>query len=118
MNVAENNTSRADISKLNKIQKLAMLLIVLGPEGAAHILKNLDEHEMEVVSSEMSKQSFVSPEVQLEILKEFTGVALEASTSARGGVEYTQAALEKAVGSFKASHVINRFSPYKPPVGA
>ena len=33
--------SNSDISKLTKIQKLAILLIILGPETAAQILKNL-----------------------------------------------------------------------------
>jgi len=109
--------SAMEASRLNKIQKLAILLIVLGPESAAQILKNLDEHELEAVSAEMSKQSFVSQEMQQEILKEFSEVALLASTSARGGWDYTQAALEKAVGSFKASHVINRVSPSRAPAG-
>ena len=49
-----------DISKLTKIQKLAILLIILGPEAAAQILKNLDEHELEAVSAEMSHQTFIS----------------------------------------------------------
>lgn len=106
-----------EVSKLNKIQKLAILLIVLGADGASQILKNLDEHELEAVSSEMSKQSFVNQETQNEILKEFSEVALQASTSARGGVDYTHMTLEKAVGSFKASHVINRVSPSRTPSG-
>lgn len=109
--------SHSEVSKLNKIQKLAILLIVLGPETAAQILKNLDEHELEAVSAEMSKQSFVSQQMQEEILREFSEVALQASTSVRGGLDYTQNTLEKAVGSFKASHVINRVSPARAPAG-
>ncbi len=108
----------ADISKLTKVQKLAILLIILGPDGAAQILKNLDEHELEAVSAEMTGQTFVSQRMQMDILKEFSEVALQASTSLRGGVAVTQATLEKAVGSFKASHVINRVSPSRAPTGA
>src|SRR5262245_21527016 len=107
-----------DISKLTKIQKLEILLIILGPDAAAQILKNLDEHELEAVSAEMSHQTFISQKMQADILKEFSEVALIASTSVRGGLDVTQATLEKAVGSFKASHVINRFSPSRAPTGA
>jgi flagellar motor switch protein FliG len=107
-----------DISKLTKIQKLAILLIILGPDAAAQVLKNLDEHELEAVSAEMSHQTFISQKMQADILKEFSEVALIASTSVRGGLDVTQAILEKAVGSFKASHVINRFSPSRAPTGA
>ncbi|MGN6386211.1 MAG: flagellar motor switch protein FliG, partial [Verrucomicrobiota bacterium] len=108
--------SHPELSKLTKVQKLALLLIILGPESASQILKNLDEHEMEAISSEMSKQGLISPQLQNEILREFSSVALEASTAIRGGIDYTQSTLEKAVGSFKAANVMARVSPSKTPV--
>lgn len=108
----------SEISKLTRVQKLAILLVILGPETAAQVLKNLDEHEVEAVSMEMSKQGLISQQLQLAILKEFGQVAIEASTSVRGGVDYAQATLEKAVGAFRASNVINRISPSRPPAGA
>ena len=36
-----------ELAKMTKHQKLAALLIILGPDSAAQILKNLDEHEIE-----------------------------------------------------------------------
>lgn len=108
----------SEVSKLNKIQKLAILLIILGPDSAANILKNLDEHELEAVSVEMSNQTFISQKVQAEILREFSEVALQASTSIRGGLDFAQTSLEKAIGSFKASHVIHRVSPAQASAGA
>lgn len=107
----------AETGKLTKVQKLAILLIVLGPDAAAQIMRHLDEHELEAVSAEMSKQSLISQELQAEILREFSEVALQASTSVRGGADYAQAALEKAVGSFKASHLMSRVQPSRAPVG-
>jgi flagellar motor switch protein FliG len=106
-----------DVSKMSKLQKLAILLIVLGADSAAQILKHLDEHELEAVSAEMSKQSLVSHETQIEVLKEFSEVALEASTSVRGGIDYAQTTLEKAFGTSRASDVINRLSPRRAPAG-
>ena len=43
-----------DISKLTKVQKFAIFLIMLGPDSAAQILKNLDEHEMEVTMAPLN----------------------------------------------------------------
>jgi flagellar motor switch protein FliG len=117
MTATERTNVAAEISRLSKIQKLAILLIILGPESAAQILKHLDEQELEAVTSEMSKQSLVSREMQLGILKEFSDVALQASTSVRGGLDYAQNTLEKAVGTFKASSVINRLAPSRTAVG-
>src|SRR6185436_3936957 len=107
-----------DFSKLNKIQKLAILLVILGADSAAQIMKNLDEHELDAVSTEMSKLGLISQELQTEVLREFTDVAVQAGTAIRGGVEYTQNSLEKALGLYKASNIINRISPTRTPVAA
>ena len=109
---------QTEISKLTRVQKLAILLVMLGPESAAQVLKNLDEHEVESISVEMSRQGLISHELQTAILQEFSEVAVEASTSVRVGVDYAQQTLEKAVGAFRASSVINRISPSRPPAGA
>jgi flagellar motor switch protein FliG len=110
--------STPEVSKLTKIQKVAILLIVLGQESAAQIMKHLDEHELEAVSAEMSRQTLISEELQMQILQEFSEVAVQASTSVRGGIDYAQATLEKAVGSFKAGHVLSRLAPTRAPIGA
>ena len=83
---------------MTKVQKLAALLIVIGPEAASQVMKNLDEHELDTVAGEMAKMPMIPQELQRDILKEFTGVAVEASTCILGGVGYTQNALEKSVG--------------------
>lgn len=103
---------------MTKIQKLAALLIMLGPESAAGVLKHLDESELEAVTSEMAKITMVSAELQTEILKEFTEVAVTASTSLRGGLDYTQQSLEKALGTFKATSLMGRVLPQRAPVAA
>ena len=38
-----------DISKLTKVQKFAIFLIMLGQDSASQILKHLDEHELEAI---------------------------------------------------------------------
>lgn len=107
-----------EFAKFTKIQKLAALLIMLGPDSAAQVLRHLDDHELEAVSAEMAKMSMLTQEIQIEILREFTDVAVTASTLLRGGVDYTQGALEKALGLFKASNVITRVAPTRAPVAA
>ena len=107
-----------ELAKMTKLQKLAALLIILGPDSAAQILKNLDEHEIEAVSLEMSKLTVISQELQREILREFTDVAVQASTAVLGGVNFTKTALEKSVGLFRASDIIGRVAPARMPLAA
>jgi flagellar motor switch protein FliG len=112
----EADLAALQVSKMTKLQKLAALLIILGPDGAAQILKNLDEPELEAVTSEMSKLTIVTNELRQEILKEFTDIALQASAAVLGGATYARGVLEKSVGLFRASDIIGRVAPAPIPI--
>jgi flagellar motor switch protein FliG len=107
-----------EFAKLTKIQKLAAFLLMLSPENAAHLMKSLEEQDLEEVSSEMVKLGTVSQELQQEILWEFSGVALEAATAVNGGMDRAKDLLEKSVGLFRASDILGRVSPHRASVGA
>ena len=56
----EDAIAAEQISKMTRPQKLAALLVILGPESAAQMLKSLEEHELEIVSMEMSKITLIN----------------------------------------------------------
>jgi len=114
----ETAESGAEIVPLNKMQKLAALLVMLGAESAAVILKQFQPREIESISREMARFNLITREQQQEILVEFSNVAVSASTSVSAGVEVTRHTLEKALGSFKASDVLGRVTSTRAPVGA
>lgn len=107
-----------NLEKMTKQQKLAALLVMMGPQNAAELLKVMEPGEVEVVSAEMTKLGLISQEVQQGILQEFSEVAVQASTALRGGVDYTRHTLEQALGLFKASDIVGRVSPMRTPVAA
>jgi flagellar motor switch protein FliG len=107
----------AENAPLTKTQKLAALLIMLGPESGATILRQMQPREVEAISREMAHFSLITRDQQMEILEEFSGVALAASTSVSAGVDVTRTTLEKAVGSFKASDIMGRIVSTRGPVG-
>ena len=100
-------------AKLNKAQKLAALLVILGPDSAVQILKTLDERDLETIVAEMSRLTMITQEMQDDILSEFADVAVMAGSSIRGGVDYAHQVLERAVGNYKASSVITRVAPVR-----
>lgn len=101
-----------EVASMSKIQKLAALLVILGPDTAPQILKSLSVPDLELVSAEMARLPMITQEARLEILREMSQVALNAGTGVRGGVEFTQTALEKALGN-KAGAILNRISPQR-----
>ena len=74
----ETQSVAIDVSRMTKTQKLAALLVVLGPESAAQMLKSFDQEEIEAISLEMSRLHAIPREAQNAILDEFTEVAAEA----------------------------------------
>jgi flagellar motor switch protein FliG len=104
-------TKPSPIAGLNKVQKLAALLVVLGPEEASVILSAFSQRQMEQIMGEMAKIEFLSPDVQQGLLEEFSSITLEAVTSALGGVEKAQNVLEKSLGQAKAREVLGRVAP-------
>ena len=107
-----------DIRQMTRAQKVAALLVILGPESAAQMMKTFADPEIEAVASEMSRLSLISKELQADILREFSGVAADASSALCGGVDYTHATLEKAVGQFKAANIVSRFTTKRKPVSS
>lgn len=93
---------------LEKIDMAAILLMVLGEEGAAKILGHLGPKEVQKVGSAMASLSNVkNSEVEL-VMTEMLG-AVEGQTGLGiGSDEYIKATLIKALGSDKAGGLIDR----------
>jgi flagellar motor switch protein FliG len=100
-----------DYSKLNRQQKLAVFLIVIGPEAAAEVLKTFDDTEIELLAREMSNYPMVADEVRKLALEEFAPIIGNSCSSTLGGLPFAQRTLEIAKGDFKASSIIGRVGP-------
>jgi len=90
---------------------------MLGPESGGVIMRQLQPREVEAVSREMARFNLITREQQLEILEEFSDVAVSASTSLSAGVDATRNTLEKAMGSFKANDILGRVVSTRTSVG-
>jgi len=90
------------------LTKAAMMLIALGDDVAAQILRHLDERTVEKVSVEVSKLRSVNPKKLQPVLDEFYQLTLAQEYIARGGIDYARTMLEKALGPQKAIEIINR----------
>jgi flagellar motor switch protein FliG len=115
---SESKTTTLDLAQMTKLQKLAALLIIVGPEAASQVMKNLGEAELEAVATEIVKIPLIPLETQLALLKEFTDVANQASSLILGGADYAQVALEKTVGTYRASTILSRVATGRSPVAA
>ena len=58
-------------TKLNGVQKAALLFITLGPDAASGIIKKLPEVEIQKITYEIANITTVKPEQRQDILTEF-----------------------------------------------
>ena len=100
-----------DFSKLTRQQKLALFLIVLGPESAAEVLRHFDDAEIELLCREMAQYGMVSDNTRIRVLEEFTPLVGESITATLGGLDYARRTLEIARGDYKAGTIIGRLGP-------
>ncbi|HRE80397.1 MAG TPA: flagellar motor switch protein FliG [Opitutaceae bacterium] len=105
---AASSSLAIDYSKLNRMQKLAIFLIVVGPEPAAQILKMFDDAQIELLCREMGQFQMVPETVRKQAIEEFSPIVGESVASTMGGLDYARQAVERARGDYKANTILGR----------
>jgi len=100
-----------DYEKMTRAQKLATFLVVIGPEAAAHVLKQFEDEAIEAICKEMTSLSSIDEDLQKQAIEDFSSVILSSYSSLLGGPLYTRKALEIAKGDFKATSILERIAP-------
>lgn len=89
-------------------QKVAILMIALGQETTAEVMKYLTDIEVEQIAQSISELDLVTTEQEDEVLEEFEQLLLAGKYVSQGGIDFARGALEKALGPRKAQAVLDR----------
>ncbi len=89
-------------------KKAAIVLVALGSQASGQIFKNLDDAEVEALTTEISTLQGVTPEMREFVLEEFHQMAMAQQFISQGGMEYAQEVLEQALGPRKAREILER----------
>lgn len=91
-------------------EKSAILLLTLGEDVAAEVLKYLEEPEIQKLSNYMSQLDAVSGDAVNRITQEFYQKALEGGGLTRGGEEYLRKLLSRALDPEKVEWILENLS--------
>lgn len=91
-------------------QKASIFLIALGPEISSEIFKHLKEAEVEELTFEIARIGKIETEDKEKVLNDFQELMMAQDFITTGGIDYARDVLEKALGSQKASDILNRFT--------
>lgn len=109
LNNAVDNIPKTEVSNMNAIQKVAALLILLGPETASEVLKNIKDNDLlERIALEIASLNKVPISVLGRILEEFRTLFQASSYLAKGGKDYAKQVLELTYGPDHAKRIMNR----------
>lgn len=90
------------------IQKSAILLMSLGEDAAASVLKHLAPREVQKIGAAMATLKQVSREDMDGVLDDFNEVADQKTALGMGSDEYIRSVLVKALGDDKAATLLDR----------
>lgn len=98
-----------DLHSMTTTQKVAALLIVLGPATASEVLKNIhDDDLLEQITLDIASLNKVSSEILTGILEEFKAIFQANNYLSAGGMTYAKELLEKAYGGDQAKKILDR----------
>jgi flagellar motor switch protein FliG len=89
-------------------KKVAILMISLGQETTAEVMKYLSDMEIEGIAQNIAELDVVTTEQEDVVLEEFEQMLIAGQYVSQGGLDFARGALEKAMGPRKAQELLNR----------
>ncbi len=89
-------------------KKAAIVLVALGTDMSAEIFRNLNEIEVEQITTQIARLEKVTPEIREAVLEEFHQLIMARQFISQGGMNYAEEVLEAALGSRKAKEILEK----------
>ena len=100
--------AKAAVAKLSGLERSALLMLGLGEKHAAEILRHMGPKEVQEIGMAMASLSQVTSTMMEQVMADFVGTIGEQTSLGLGSDEYIRNMLTTALGSDKASGVIDR----------
>ena len=105
---SQTQTDQQIINSLSGIQRSALLMLGLGENHAAEVLKYMEPKEVQEIGLAMASLSNITNSQMELVVQKFVDTIGEQTSLGMGSDEYIRNMLTKALGSDKASGVIDR----------
>ncbi len=107
----KNEDPKEAFERLTGTQKSAILMMLIGEEEAAEILKNLSPREVQHLGAAMYSVQGLGQDLVNQVLDEFLAIIKEQTSLGLGAGNYIRNVLTKALGDDKAQSVLTRITP-------
>jgi len=90
------------------IRKVAILMIILGDQICAEILRQMDEEEVQSIGQEVARITSISNDQAEAVLEEFYQLSMAREYVLKGGIDYAKKMLMTAFGPDHAKRLVDR----------
>ena len=97
-----------DYSKLTKIQKIAALFVIIGPDNAGKVMRHFENAQLELICKEVAEMPMLDPATQREVLHEFADIVSTGLGSSFGGLGFAQTMIGYAREESVAASILRR----------
>ena len=111
INMGMSEALRAEMSNITSTQRAAVLMLLLGEEQAADIIKFLNPKEVQALGAAMVAAADFTQEAVNVVLDEFVEHLKKQSSLSMGSTDYVENVMRRALGDDKAASVLNRIMP-------
>ena len=94
---------RAELASITSTQRAAVLMLLLGEDQAADIIKFLNPKEVQALGAAMVSVADFSQEAVNVVLDEFVEHLKKQSTLSMGNTDYVENVMRRALGDDKAA---------------
>lgn len=103
--------TREEVDALSNTERAAVLMLLLGEQQAADIIKYLDPKEVQALGASMMAVVDLSQEAVSMVLDDFIAQIRRQSAFGLGSIDYVENVFKKALGEDKAASVLGRIMP-------
>ncbi|MEY4362716.1 MAG: Flagellar motor switch protein FliG [Pseudomonadota bacterium] len=102
---------RNEMAAINSTQRAAVLMLLLGEDLAAEIIRYLNPKEVQALGAAMVQVANFSQEAVNVVLDEFVEGLKKQNALSMGNTDYVEKVMRRALGDDKANSVLNRIMP-------
>src|SRR5579862_2370445 len=104
----QNLETAASAPNVPGIRKAAILMIILGDQVTAEILRQMDEEEVQAIGREVARITSISHDQAEGVLEEFYQMSMAHDYVLKGGIDYAKKMLMSAFGPDHARRLVDR----------
>lgn len=102
---------RNEMANMSGTQRAAVLMLLLGEQQAADIIRYLNPKEVQALGAAMVSVSDLSQEAVNTVLDDFVATIKRQTSLGLGTTDYVENVLKRALGDDKAASVLGRITP-------